>query len=231
MGGEMVDMVIAHAPKPYHILAQKQDFFDIRGARETYRLAKKVYKLLGKENNIQMTEANQHHNFGAPLRNAASEFFAGELGFKFQSEPKDFKRPKAEMLRCLNVRSVLDLPNEKSVQDFIREKALAMKKMRSERKISRSELEKQLRKMLNIPEKTPVVDHRVWQYTRFDKKILFRIGIETEKDAGEVIKICQENGVLPIKAKNKVRLLPPLNITDNELIKAIQVIKKAVKVG
>ena len=57
------------------------------------------------------------------------------------------------------------------------------------------------------------------------------LGIETEKDAGEVIKICQENGVLPIKAKNKVRLLPPLNITDSELIKAIRVIKKAVKVG
>ena len=57
------------------------------------------------------------------------------------------------------------------------------------------------------------------------------LGIETEKDASEVIKICQENGVLPIKAKNKVRLLPPLNITDDELIKAIQVIKKAVKVG
>ena len=57
------------------------------------------------------------------------------------------------------------------------------------------------------------------------------LGIETEKDASEVIKICQENGVLPIKAKNKVRLLPPLNITDDELIKAISVIKKAVKVG
>ena len=57
------------------------------------------------------------------------------------------------------------------------------------------------------------------------------LGIETEKDAGEVIKVCQENGVLPIKAKNKVRLLPPLNITDDELIKAIRVIKKAVKVG
>ena len=56
------------------------------------------------------------------------------------------------------------------------------------------------------------------------------LGIETEKDAGEVIKVCQENGVLPIKAKNKVRLLPPLNITDDELIKAIRVIKKAVEV-
>ena len=56
------------------------------------------------------------------------------------------------------------------------------------------------------------------------------LGIETEKDASEVIKICQENGVLPIKAKNKVRLLPPLNITDNELVKAINVIKRAVEV-
>ncbi len=56
------------------------------------------------------------------------------------------------------------------------------------------------------------------------------LGIETEKDASEVIKICQENGVLPIKAKNKVRLLPPLNITDDELIKAVSVIKKAVEV-
>lgn len=56
------------------------------------------------------------------------------------------------------------------------------------------------------------------------------LGIETEKDASEVIKICQENGVLPIKAKNKVRLLPPLNITDNELVKAISVIKKSVEV-
>ena len=57
------------------------------------------------------------------------------------------------------------------------------------------------------------------------------LGIETEKEASEVIKICQENGVLPIKAKNKVRLLPPLNITDEELTKAIKVIKNAVKVG
>jgi len=57
------------------------------------------------------------------------------------------------------------------------------------------------------------------------------LGIETEKDAGEVIAICRENGVLPIKAKNKVRLLPPLNITDDELKKAVEVIKNAVKAG
>ncbi len=52
------------------------------------------------------------------------------------------------------------------------------------------------------------------------------LGIETEKDAGEVIKYCMDNGVLVIKAKNKVRLLPALNIPMELLIKAVEVIKK-----
>ena len=50
------------------------------------------------------------------------------------------------------------------------------------------------------------------------------IGIETKKDASAVIAKCQENGVLPIKAKSKVRLLPPLNITMEQLSHALDVI-------
>ena len=53
------------------------------------------------------------------------------------------------------------------------------------------------------------------------------LGIETVKDVNEVLKACQENGVLPIKAKNKLRLLPPLNIPFEDLEKAIEVIKNA----
>lgn len=53
------------------------------------------------------------------------------------------------------------------------------------------------------------------------------IGIETEKDAGEVISKCMENGVMPIKAKNKVRLLPALNIPMELLEKAVKVILDA----
>lgn len=55
------------------------------------------------------------------------------------------------------------------------------------------------------------------------------LGIETEKDVNEVLKECQENGVLPIKAKNKLRLLPPLNIPFEDLKKAVAVIKNACK--
>lgn len=56
------------------------------------------------------------------------------------------------------------------------------------------------------------------------------IGIETEKDAAEVISECMEKGVLCIKAKSKVRLLPALNIPDDLLEKAIEILKKACEV-
>ena len=52
------------------------------------------------------------------------------------------------------------------------------------------------------------------------------LGIETEKDAGQVIQELREAGVLVLKAKNKVRLLPPLNISMQNLKKAVELIKK-----
>lgn len=53
------------------------------------------------------------------------------------------------------------------------------------------------------------------------------LGIETVKDVNEVLSECQKNGVLPIKAKTKLRLLPPLNISYEDLKVAIDVIKNA----
>ena len=50
------------------------------------------------------------------------------------------------------------------------------------------------------------------------------VGLETVRDAGEVIADCIQRGVLPIKAKNKVRLLPPLNITEKQLSYALDVL-------
>lgn len=57
------------------------------------------------------------------------------------------------------------------------------------------------------------------------------IGIETEKSASDVIAECMKNGVLVIKAKNKVRLLPPLNITMQQLEFAVNVIIEACKIN
>ena len=53
------------------------------------------------------------------------------------------------------------------------------------------------------------------------------IGIKTIKPAGEVVSACMEKGVLCLTAKDKVRLLPALNIPMETLQKAVEVLKAA----
>ena len=54
------------------------------------------------------------------------------------------------------------------------------------------------------------------------------LGIETEKDAGEVIAKCREKGVLVIKAKTKIRLLPALNIPFETLKTAVNILCEVI---
>lgn len=55
------------------------------------------------------------------------------------------------------------------------------------------------------------------------------IGIKTVKPAGEIVKTCIDKGVLCLTAKDKVRLLPALNIPMDVLQKAVEIIKEACK--
>jgi acetylornithine/N-succinyldiaminopimelate aminotransferase len=55
------------------------------------------------------------------------------------------------------------------------------------------------------------------------------IGIKTVKPAGEVVKACIDKGVLCLTAKDKVRLLPALNIPMDVLQKAVEIIKDTCK--
>lgn len=52
------------------------------------------------------------------------------------------------------------------------------------------------------------------------------LGVETKRPAGDVISDCMERGVLVIKAKEKVRLLPALNIPMELLEKAVETLKE-----
>ena len=56
------------------------------------------------------------------------------------------------------------------------------------------------------------------------------IGIVTEKDnAKEIAKKCVENGLLILTAKNLLRMLPPLNITYEEIDRGLSVLKKVME--
>ena len=53
------------------------------------------------------------------------------------------------------------------------------------------------------------------------------LGLRTARPAARVVADCMEGGVLCLTAKDKVRLLPALNIPDDLLVKAAEVIKTA----
>lgn len=70
-GLDQADFVIAFAPKPFLIASAVQDFFPIKGARETYAEVKRLYRLMGAEEKLNMVEANDGHGFTLPRRLAA----------------------------------------------------------------------------------------------------------------------------------------------------------------
>ena len=55
------------------------------------------------------------------------------------------------------------------------------------------------------------------------------LGIETEKAAGDIAKECLLKGLLVLTAKTKVRLLPPLNITRDELDRGLKILKEVIE--
>ena len=57
------------------------------------------------------------------------------------------------------------------------------------------------------------------------------VGIETEKAASEVLSLCRERGVLCLTAKTKVRLLPALNIPDEILDEALDILISACTIS
>ncbi len=181
-GGEMIDFILANAPKPYCILSQQQDFFDLRGARETYRMAKKIYTLLGCPENITMVEGPQPHGYSIELRNGAYKFFSKNFNMVYAEEKNGESMPEFKDLRCLEFDSVSELPNEYSVQDFIAEKVAKCKSEREKINLSDTELKTKLCTVLKIPEKTPIPDYRLFQPVMSGKKTFAEIGLETDKN-------------------------------------------------
>ncbi len=55
------------------------------------------------------------------------------------------------------------------------------------------------------------------------------LGVETEKPAADIVKECLKKGLLVLTAKTKVRLLPALNITNEELEKGLKILKEVIE--
>ena len=174
-GGEMADLLIAAAPRPLLILAQALDFFDPRGAVESFHEVRKFYELLNSGSEAGLFTGPDRHGYSIELREAAYEFFSEKLGLIPFRKESEFRLLTAEEANCTNTGNTLDLPGSKTVFEFIREKA----KLEIRPSLPAEELREKLRALLGIGE----VEQPHWRvlYHKSRNHIFSRYGLETDR--------------------------------------------------
>lgn len=86
--------------------------------------------------------------------------------------------------------------------------------------------------LLAVSEKSKYIKNEIakWKNVENISGMGLMLGILTNKDAGEIAKECLENGLLVLTAhKNKVRLLPALNISFAELNEGLDILKEVIE--
>ena len=219
MGLEMVDLLVAGAPRPRLILGEKNDFFDPRGTKEAYEELKALYKLLGCEEDVELFIGPGSHSLSQPLREAAYDFFCRKAGIpNFSKSETDPGRIVDQELYATPEGWVVKVPGEKSVHDIIVETAQAQKVAR--KKYSKDEIRAILKEKLGI-EKPEVPHFRVLRVMVMDEatyNLDSRFGLETEEDLVMSVLHRRSKGLLyHIEDAKSINLYIPHLDTNREL--------------
>ncbi len=75
LGLDHEDFIAAMAPKPVILLGKEKDFFDIRGTREAFERLRRLYRLLGVEENLAMFAGPTDHGYSRENREAMYGWF------------------------------------------------------------------------------------------------------------------------------------------------------------
>jgi hypothetical protein len=122
-GLDLSDLITAAAPKPYFIGAALVDFFPIDGTRDAYVEANQMYRLLGKEDNLEIYTASHGHGFWFDIRAKVLQFLCTHFNVEFiENKAIDYEQlPIEEQLLC--VPEGEHSPYTKTLDDIIVSKA------------------------------------------------------------------------------------------------------------
>ncbi len=128
-GLDHMDFLAAMAPKPVIILPQAQDFFDLRGARESYDQLHDLYATLGSSQNVKMHVGQGTHGYYRHHREAMYEWFNSITGASTVNTEPEPRIEETETLHCTPAGRVREI-GSRTVQDFTREKSQQLARQR-----------------------------------------------------------------------------------------------------
>lgn len=157
------DYLAAMAPRPIIILAKEQDFFDVRGAEESYGRLQHLYGLLGAEEKIQLHIGPTTHGYTQENREAMYRFFNSITGASDATAEPDLTLDDDPTLWCTSEGQVGPDLGSRTVFSFTQEKAKALKTAREADPLSPTDLRKAVHDALAMPERDPAAppDYRI----------------------------------------------------------------------
>ncbi len=158
MGLEHDDFLAAMAPKPVIIMAQERDYFDARGSQFAYQNLKKLYGLLGAEQNVQLHIGPDEHGYSQPNREAMYGFFNQQTKIAEGHTEPALTIEKDQTLWVMPRGQIGELPS-RTVVDFTRDTATALAKDRPA--LKGDALRTAITDVLRLPKERGRIEYRI----------------------------------------------------------------------
>jgi len=183
-GLEMVDLLLASAPKPILLLGQHYCFFDRRGLREAYDDLDRFYKLLGAPEKDRDLFIGPHpHGFSAPNQVAMTEFFCRQAGLK----PVPVRQTEALSEEEGSVTAKANTVAAGATPIYELTEARADELAGKRRKLSRTALVRTAGKLLAVKATDPTPHYRVLRSTRLDGVPVARYAVDTQDSVRAIV--------------------------------------------
>lgn len=222
LGLEQSDLLLAHAPMPVLLVTEEQDFFDQRGALEAFDRLRRVYQLLGAENNLDYYVGPSVHGYWQGGREAMYAFFSRHAAVEASAREPMVTLEDPDILRCSVTGQVSDLPDACCLPDIIRQRA---RELASERGVPvGAELRQRLRELLRLPRRDGPPDYRIlrpWSARGYARPYANQFVLETDKAYGAqaiVTKLEDEpRSARPMRGDGPAMLYLPHLSSDEEM--------------
>ena len=206
-GGEMADLLILKAPNPLLIMGEKDDFFDIRGTRETFEELKRIYTLLGFPERVQLFVGENNHGFKYAGRRAAYGFFNSVFGLGSDDTEPEHTAAAAEVTFCTPEGTVTRLPGALTPDEAVRRE---VKKYAAARKIlTPDEIKKRLAEVLHLEIPVKAAPYRQLRPKYAEGVVDNRFGMEPEPNLITTLHLLAPSSYMHIPSGREAELYLP----------------------
>ncbi|MCX8036669.1 MAG: acetylxylan esterase [Candidatus Sumerlaeia bacterium] len=193
---DMADFFIAQLPRPTHFGGEVNDFFDVRGLRETYEEVRRLYALVGAEQNVELFIGKRTHGYNPEARVAMYRFFNKHAGIEASPDEPQLPVESDETLQ-VTPKGQVHLMGSARTFDFTRDAANALAKGR--KAVGGKELAGLVAKHLALPKRAGIPHYRalrprtVWDNPRFLQHAFL---LETEPPAMALLHAVVNSGAV-----------------------------------